>query len=146
MNYNIEPIETLRCTLRKELDEYSMKKEITSQTLAHIQSLTDSISRIDKIIAKEENEMGSSRMGNWQANGSYYDDDDSYYSERGSRRRNSRDNGMSMRGRDDGDWRRMGGGHSRDGGNDIAEQLRDMMNDATEKEREAIRRCLKDIE
>lgn len=150
---NMKALEDLRETLDKELDAISKKKEINPQLLENIDKLTRSIKNIDKIIMAEEGEMEHSRMGGWEARGMYGDGNS--YANRGqhyvrghySRDGYSRD-GWDMRGGyDDGyDTRGRMRGHSRDGEKHITEQLYEMMDGANEKEREAIKRCLNELD
>ena len=107
--------------LCKELKEYAHKGELSAGSLDVIHKLTDTIKNIDKIEMLEESE--------------YYDEDSyegggSYARGRG---RNARRDSM--------------GRYSRaDGKEHMAEKLREMMMEAEGEEREAIRKCLKEIE
>ena len=109
--------------LMKELKEYEKKEKLSAGDLETIHKLTDTVKNIDKIEMLEGGE-GYSEDG-MSYDGSSYDDGSSY-----ARRRDSM------------------GRYSRDGGKeDMSEKLREMMGDAkNEKEREAIRRCMSELE
>ncbi len=137
---NMKMLDDLRECLFTELDKIAREKSINATSLEHIHKLTDSIKNIYKIEMLDEG--GYSEAGEWHANGSY--GNESSYANRGQhyvRGHYSRDDGYSGR-------RDSRGRYSRDGGrSDMLEHLRDMMNDAdNDKDREAIRRCLKQIE
>ena len=110
----------LKDKLCAELDEIAAKPNMSTGDLETVHKLTDTIKNIDKIDMLES-EGGYSSGGDWLARG-IYDDGRSY-------RRQHRD---SM------------GRYSRDGAKDrMISQLEDMMRDTdTEKEKEAIRRCI----
>ena len=134
-----------------ELEERASKSNsrISEGDLNKIHKLTDTIKNIDKIEMLEEG-GGYSEESNWMADGRMYgmsnargrnakrDSMGRYSSEGGTYGGGSYDDGESYaRGRG-------GRGYSRDG--DMVERLEDMMNDASsEKEREAIRRCLSQL-
>lgn len=134
-----------------ELEERASKSNsrISEGDLNKIHKLTDTIKNIDKIEALESG-GGYSEESNWMADGRMYgmsnargrnakrDSMGRYSSEGGTYGGGSYDDGESYaRGRG-------GRGYSRDG--DMVERLEDMMNDAnSEKEREAIRRCLSQL-
>lgn len=139
---SMKMLEELRDNLCEELDKIAMKKMIDNTNLDHIHKLTDSIKNIDKIIMLENG--GYSEAGEWEARGNY--GHESSYANRGQhyvRRHYSRDDGMMYSGRRDNRGR-----YSRDDGHSgMMEHLHEMMEDAgSEKEREAIRRCIKQIE
>ena len=112
--------------------------------LDHIHKLTDSIKNIDKIIMLENG--GYSEAGEWSARGMY--GNESSYANRGEHyvrghySRDAHDNDMYSGRRDN------RGRYSRDDGRSgMLEHMRNMMDNAeTEKDREIIRRCVKQLE
>lgn len=113
----------LKEMLCKELDEIAAKKEMNAGDLETLQKLTDTIKNIDKIVMLEE-EGGYSQAGDWEARGKYMMGGDTYR-DGGRRRRDSR------------------GRYSYDGGKrEICEELEEILSGASDKEREAIRRCI----
>ena len=119
----------LKEKLCDELEEYASKKDMSAGDLEMVHKLTDTIKNIDKISMLEEDD-GYSQSGDWEGS---YNRGSSYARRRDSRGRYSRGSG------------RM---YSRDGGKDrMMEHLEDMMREAgSEKEREAIRRCMAQME
>lgn len=117
----------LKELLCEELDEIAAKKEMNAGDLETLQKLTDTIKNIDKIMILEE-DGGYSQAGDWEARGKYMIGGDTY-----------RDGGMSGR-------RQRRGSRGRysydDGKHEIVEQLEVMLDNASDKEREAIRRCI----
>ena len=161
----------LKEMLMDELYEYEEKAKkanggkISMQELEKIHKLTDTVKNIDKIEMLEEG-GGYSEESRWMADGrmygTSYDDGTSYargrgrnakrdsmgrYSSEGESYRggSSYDDGMSYaRGRNA--RRDSMGRYSRDGG-DVMERLEEMMEEAsTPKEREAIKRCMHEID
>ena len=144
--------------------------KVSAGDLEYIHKLTDTIKNIDKIEVLEGS--GYSEESNWMADGrmygTSYDDGMSYARGRGrnakrdSMGRYSRDGGsydddMSYergssyargRGGNRGGMSNRRGGYSRaDAKEEMIEKLEDMMHDAeTPKEREAIKRCIMQIE
>ena len=134
----MEYMHELKDKLCKELDEIARKPEMGAGDLEIIHKLTDTIKNIDKIeIMKEDG--GYSQAGDWEMRGhGSYDRGSSYRGrKRDSMGRYSRD------WRDDG--RRM---YSRaDAKDEMMGQMEDLMAMAgSEKEREAIRRCMNQLE
>ena len=148
--------------------EEKMKKssggKVSAGDLEYIHKLTDSIKNIDKIEMLEEG-GGYSEESNWMADGrmygTSYDDGMSYARGRG---RNAKRDSMGRYSREGGSYDNMSyergssyarggrggrrGGYSRaDAKEEMIEKLEDMMQDAeTSKEREAIKRCIMQIE
>lgn len=126
-------MEEIKDKLCRELEQMA-GREISPSNLEVIHKLTDSIKNIKKIEMLDGDDGYSSR-GYWDARGTYgsdgsYDRDGSYRSRRGThyvRGHYSRD-----------------GGYSRDDAkNEMMEHLEEMMGMAdSEKERDAIRRCM----
>lgn len=155
--------------------EDKMKKasggKVSAGDLEYIHKLTDTIKNIDKIEMLEEG-GGYSEESNWMADGrmygTSYEDGMSYARGRGrnakrdsmgrySREGGSYDDDMSYergssyargRGGNRGGMSNRRGGYSRtDAKEQMIETLEDMMHDAeTPKEREAIKRCIMQIE
>ena len=129
--------------------------KLTPAELQNIHTLTDTIKNIDKIQMLEDG--GYSEDGDWKAYG-YYDDNSYNSSYARGRRGNVRRDSMGRYSREDGysegrmndrgssyEGRR---GYSRDDAKDyMIEQLEEMKESAgTEKERQAISHCIKQLE
>ena len=130
----------LKDKLCKELDEIARKPEMGAGDLEIIHKLTDTIKNIDKIDMLEDD--GYSQAG-YRDRGSSYNRGSSY-ANRGKhyvRGHYSRD-GYSMEGRGN------RGGYSRhDAKEAMMEQMEMLMEQAgSEREREAIRRCMSQLE
>lgn len=125
-----------------ELEELARKGELGAGDLELAHKLTDTIKNIDKICALEE-DGGYSEAGDYEGasygRGSSYANRGKHYV-RGHYSRDGR-GGYSRDGR-------MGGGYSRhDAKAEMMMQLGEMMDSApTEREREAIRRCMDQLE
>lgn len=120
MKKSLHELKELLCD---ELDEIAAKKEMSAGDLETLQKLTDTIKNIDKIVMLE-GDSGYSQSGDWEARGRYAMGGDTYR-DGGRRRRDSR--GRYSYG---------------DGKREICEQLEEMLNNASDREREAIRRCI----
>ena len=128
----------LKDKLCEELEEIARKGELGAGDLEIVHKLTDTIKNIDKIEMLEEDD-GYSRDGDWEMEG-----------------RGSYNRGSSYRGRKRdsmGRYSRTGRMYpdrvySRDSAKDrMMDHLEDMMQEArSEKEREAIRRCMNQLE
>lgn len=139
----MKKMEELRDMLCEELDKLANKGQVTSGSLELIEKLTASIHYIDEIMQMEEG--GYSNDGYSNARGRY--------AKRDSMGRYSSDNGysggMSYDYANDGYSR---DGYSRDGGysrdsKHMVNQLRSMMQGVSdEKTRQAIERCINQIE
>lgn len=128
----------LKEKLCDELEEIANKGELGAGDLEIIHKLTDTIKNLDKIGMLED---GYSQAGDWEIEGRAYNRGSSYARrKRDSMGRYSRDS-RAMRYRDD----RM---YSRDEAkDDMMEQMEALMAQAgSEKEREAIRRCMSQLE
>lgn len=140
----MKALEKLRETLCEELDKVAKKNDMSAGDLEVTHKLTDTIKNIDKIMMLE-GEDGYSQNGYGQGNsyrGSY--DSGNSYANRGKhyvRGHYSRD-GYSRADRYSRD------GYSRDDGREsMMGRLHEMMQSAsTDREREAIRRCMDEIE
>ena len=132
----------LKDKLCKELDEIARKPEMGAGDLEIIHKLTDTIKNLDKIEMLEDG-GGYSQAGDWEIEGRAYNRGNSYARrKRDSMGRYSRDGRMMRGGYRDG---RM---YSRaEAKEDMMEQMEDLMAQAgSEKEREAIRRCMNQLE
>ncbi len=123
----------LKDMLCEELEDIANKPKIELGDLDIVHKLTDTIKNIDKIEMLEDD--GYSRDGGWEARGNYgrgmsYDDDGNSY----AGRRRTRDGRYSRN-------------YSRgDAKEHMIDKLEDMMDDAeSEKEREAIKRCISQL-
>ena len=125
----------LKDKLCKELDEIARKPEMGAGDLEIIHKLTDTIKNLDKIEMLEDG--GYSQAGDWEIEGRAYNRGSSYA-------RRKRD---SM-GRYSRDGRGGRGGYSRhDAKEAMMEQMEMLMDQAgSEREREAIRRCMGQLE
>ena len=138
-------LEKLKDALCEELDKFGKSGDITVNSLEKIHKLTDTIKNIDKILMLEEDGgysegyMGDGMMyGNSYARGRRY-------AKRDSMGRYSRDGGYSED--DDYSERRMGRGYSRDEASDhLMRQLGSMMEDADPKQREILKKCMRELE
>ena len=131
----------LKDKLCKELDEIARKPEMGAGDLEIIHKLTDTIKNLDKIEMLEDG--GYSQAGDWEIEGRAYNRGSSYARrKRDSMGRYSRDGRMMRGGYRDG---RM---YSRaDAKDDMMDQMEALMEQAgSEKEREAIRRCMNQLE
>lgn len=121
----------LKEKLCEELEETARKPEMSAGDLEAAHKLTDTIKNIDKIEMLEEDD-GYSRAGNWEADmrGTYA---------RGSSYRGRKRDSMGRYSRD--------GRYSRHASPDMMDKLQTMMDNAsTERERDAIRRLMNEME
>ena len=149
-------LEKLKEALCEELDKFGKSGDITVNSLEKIHKLTDTIKNIDKILMLEE-EGGYSetrgRMGIPYMHGSSYDDD-MMYSERRGRGRNAKRDSMGRYSSEGGSYeggssyeRGGQGGYSRDEATDwMMRELGSMMEDADPKQREALKKCMRELE
>ena len=136
----MEYMDKLKDKLCEELEEIARKSELSAGDLEMVHKLTDTIKNIDKIDMLEDS--GYSQAGDWEARGNYS--------------RNSYNRGSSyanrgkhyVRGHYSRDGRNYSDGYSRhDAKERMLDHLDDMMQEAsTDKERDAIRRCMAQIE
>jgi hypothetical protein len=156
----MEYIEKIKKMLCKELDEYAMRTKLSAQDLEMVWKLTDTVKNLNKIEMLEEDDEGGyseARGGRGRGRSSYgmggnsYDDD-VMYSERRGRGRNAKRDSMGRYSRDDEHYdekRMMDRRHeySYDDAKDhMMSRLGEMMEDADPKEREALKRCMREIE
>lgn len=144
----MKALEKLRETLCEELDKVAKKNDMSAGDLEVTHKLTDTIKNIDKIMMLEDGEEGYSQDGGWMARGTYGSGNS--YANRGKhyvRGHYSRADGRRMD-----SYARDGGynrdGYSRaDGREAMMNKLEEMMRNAgTDRERDAIRRCMDEIE
>ena len=123
----------LKDMLSAELEEIARKPEMSAGDLETVHKLTDTIKNIDKICALEE-DGGYSEAGDWE--GDYG---------RGSSYRGRKRDSMGRYSREGRGGR---GGYSRhDAKEAMMEQMEMLMDQAgSEREREAIRRCMGQLE
>ena len=124
---SMRALEDLREMLCDELDEIAKKQEMSAGDLETIHKLTDTIKNIDKIIIMDE-DGGYSQAGDWEMEGRGNYGRGSSYASRGKH---------YVRGR-----------YSRDGAKEhMMTQLEEMERNASnDKERDAIRRCINQLE
>ena len=126
----------LKDKLCKELDEIARKPEMGAGDLEIIHKLTDTIKNLDKIEMLEDG--GYSQAGDWEADmrGTYG---------RGSSYRGRKRDSMGRYSREGRGGR---GGYSRNDAKEaMMEQMEALMDQAgSEREREAIRRCMGQLE
>lgn len=121
----------LKEKLCEELEEIARKPEMSAGDLEAAHKLSDTIKNLDKIEMLEE-DGGYSRAGDWEADmrGTYA---------RGSSYRGRKRDSMGRYSRD--------GRYSRHASPDMMDKLQTMMDNAsTERERDAIRRLMNEME
>ena len=132
----MEYMHELKEKLCDELEEIARKGELGAGDMEIIHKLTDTIKNLDKIEMMEDG--GYSQAGDWEADmrGTYG---------RGSSYRGRKRDSIGRYSRD---GRMMRGGYSRhDAKEAMMDQMEDLMAQAgSEKEREAIRRCMNQLE
>ena len=144
-------LEKLKEALCEELDKFGKSGDVTVSSLEKIHKLTDTIKNIDKIMALEE-EGGYSEAGDWVGEGRMYGT--SYARGRG---RNAKRDSMGRYSSEGGSYeggssyRGGQGGSSYEGGysqakDDMMMMLGEMMEDASPKEREALKKCMRELE
>ena len=145
-------LEKLKEALCEELDKFGKSGDITVNSLDKIHRLTDTIKNIDKIMMLEESEGYSEERGRTHMGGSSYDDD-IMYSERRGRGRNAKRDSMGRYSSEGGSYegssyeRGGQGGYSRDEATDwMMRELGSMMEDADPKQREALKKCMRELE
>lgn len=135
--------------LMKELESIDKKGQLSMSDLDKVHKMTDTIKNIDKIEMLEDGGYSEDGhyMGEGRIYGTSYDDGTSYArgrmrAKRDSMGRYSRDGGYA----EDGRGGRRGGYSYRDK-DDMLEHLQEMMEEASStKEREAIKRCIREME
>lgn len=129
----------IREMLAKELETFEKKSQLSMADLDRIHKLTDTIKNIDKIDMLEDGYSEDGHyMGEGRIYGTSYDDGTSYARGRMRAKRDS----MGRYSREGGK-----GGYSYKDKDDMIEHLHEMMEEAgSTKEREAIKRCIRELE
>ena len=131
-------LEKLKEALCEELDKFGKSGDITVNSLDKIHRLTDTIKNIDKIMMLEDGGYSEEMYGSSYAR-------DRRYAKRDSMGRYSRDGDYSED--DDYSERRMSRGYSRDEATDhLMRQLGNMMEDADPKQRETLKKWMRELE
>lgn len=146
-------LEELKEVVKRELEKFGKQGDISVSSLDKIHKLSDLYKNLCKIeMLEEESEIGGhsearGRMGDNYMRGSSYDDD-MMYSERRGRGRNAKRDSMGRYSSEGGSYER---GASYDDGysrakDDMMMMLGEMMEDASPKEREALKKCMRELE
>ena len=137
----MEYMHELKEKLCKELEEIANKGELGAGDLEIIHKLTDTIKNLDKIEMLEDG--GYSQAGDWEIEGRAYNRGNSYARrKRDSMGRYSRDGRMMRGGYRDGRMYSMA-----EAKEDMMAQMEELMDKAgSERERDAIRRCMNQLE
>jgi hypothetical protein len=157
-------LEELKETIKRELEKFAKQGDVSVNTLEKIHKLSDTYKNLCKIeMLEEESEGGYSeaRGGRGRGRSSYGGgssyDDDMMYSERRGRGRNAKRDSMGRYSSEGGSYeggssyRGGQGGSSYEGGysqakDDMMMLLGEMMEDASPKEREALKKCMRELE
>lgn len=154
-------LEELKEVVKRELEKFGKQGDISVSSLDKIHKLSDLYKNLCKIeMLEEESEGGYSeaiggRGGSYMRGSSY--DDDMMYSERRGRGRNAKRDSMGRYSSEGGSYeggssyRGNQGGSSYEGGysqakDDMMMMLGEMMEDASPKEREALKKCMRELE
>ena len=145
-------LEELKEVVKRELEKFGKQGDISVSSLDKIHKLSDLYKNLCKIeMLEEEAEGGYSETrggrGGAYMHGSSYDDD-MMYSERRGRGRNAKRDSMGRYSSEGGSYER---GASYDDGysrakDDMMSMLGEMMEDASPKEREALKKCMRELE
>ena len=152
-------LEELKESIMRELEKFAKQGDVSVSTLEKIHKLSDTYKNLCKIeMLEEESEGGYSetRGGrtrySYAMGGSSYDDD-MMYSERRGRGRNAKRDSMGRYSSEGGSYeggsyeRGGQGGYSRDEATDwMMRELGSMMEDADPKQREALKKCMRELE
>ena len=130
-------LSTLRETLCEELEKVAKKDDITTSDLETIDKLAHSIKNIDKIL---DEDMRHSYGYSGYNSGAYDRSYDYSYARRG---RDGDSDGRYNEGRSR-DYSM--GEYSREGNHRMVEKLRQMMETSNDKDRDAIMRCIRQLE
>lgn len=154
-------LEELKETIKRELEKFAKQGDVSVNTLEKIHKLSDTYKNLCKIeMLEEEAEGGYSeaRGGRGRGRSSYEGgssyDDDMMYSERRGRGRNAKRDSMGRYSSEGGSYeggssyeRGSQGGYSRDEATDwMMRELGSMMEDADPKQREALKKCMRELE
>ena len=151
-------LEELKEVVKRELEKFGKQGDISVSSLDKIHKLSDLYKNLCKIeMLEEEAEGGYSEarggIGGSYMHGSSYDDD-MMYSERRGRGRNAKRDSMGRYSSEGGSYeggssyeRGGQGGYSRDEATDwMMRELGSMMEDADPKQREALKKCMRELE
>lgn len=152
-------LEELKESIKRELEKFAKQGDVSVSTLEKIHKLSDTYKNLCKIeMLEEESEGGYSETrggrtrSSYAMGGSSYDDD-MMYSERRGRGRNAKRDSMGRYSSEGGfyeggSYERGGqGGYSRDEATDwMMRELGSMMEDADPKQREALKKCMRELE
>jgi hypothetical protein len=148
-------LEELKETIKRELEKFAKQGDVSVNTLEKIHKLSDTYKNLCKIEALESDEGYSEARGGrggYYMHGSSYDDD-MMYSERRGRGRNAKRDSMGRYSSEGGSYeggsyeRGGQGGYSRDEATDwMMRELGSMMEDADPKQREALKKCMRELE
>ena len=145
-----------KSTLGREIEKILKAGDISVSTLEKLHKLSDTYKNLCKIEALESEEGYSEarggRGGTYMHGSSY--DDDMMYSERRDRGRNAKRDSMGRYSSEGGSYeggssyeRGGQGGYSRDEATDwMMRELGSMMEDADPKQREALKKCMRELE
>ena len=157
-------LEELKEVVKRELEKFGKQGDISVSSLDKIHKLSDLYKNLCKIeMLEEEAEGGYSEARGGRGRGrSSYDggssyDDDMMYSERRGRGRNAKRDSMGRYSSEGGSYdgglsyRAGQGGSSYEGEysqakDDMMMMLGEMMEDASPKEREALKKCMRELE
>ena len=154
-------LEELKEVVKRELEKFGKQGDISVSNLEKIHKLSDLYKNLCKIeMLEEEAEGGYSEARDGRGRGrSSYDggssyDDDMMYSERRGRGRNAKRDSMGRYSSEGGSYeggssyeRGGQGGYSRDEAADwMMRELGSMMEDADPKQREALKKCMRELE
>ena len=149
-------LEELKEVVKRELEKFGKQGDISVSNLEKIHKLSDLYKNLCKIeMLEEEAEGGYSEArggrgrgrSSYEMGGSSYDDD-MMYSERRGRGRNAKRDSMGRYSSEGGSYER---GASYDDGysrakDDMMSMLGEMMEEASPKEREALKKCMRELE
>lgn len=152
-------LEELKESIKRELEKFAKQGDVSVSTLEKIHKLSDTYKNLCKIeMLEEESEGGYSETrggrtrSSYAMGGSSYDDD-MMYSERRGRGRNAKRDSMGRYSSEGGSYeggsyeRGGQGGYSRDEATDwMMRELGSMMEDADPKQREALKKCMRELE
>ena len=150
-------LEELKEVVKRELEKFGKQGDISVSNLEKIHKLSDLYKNLCKIemLEKEadggysEARGGSRGVRSSYEGGSSYDDD-MMYSERRGRGRNAKRDSMGRYSSDGGSYEggsSYEGGYSRHDAKDwMMSQLGEMMEGADPKEREALKKCMRELE
>lgn len=154
-------LEELKEVVKRELEKFGKQGDISVSSLDKIHKLSDLYKNLCKIEMLEEEAGGGyseARGGRGRGRSSYDGgssyDDDMMYSERRGRGRNAKRDSMGRYSSEGGSYeggssyeRGGQGGYSRDEATDwMMRELGSMMEDADPKQREALKKCMRELE